>query len=142
MPVHPVGVPEDVLSRTLLVIRGRYDFAVDGGAQGTKAITTGIPIPSGATIVGGYVDVITQCTGATATIACQVEAANDILTAVAIASWTTGRKNVLPAPTNGALTASTAVRTTAARNISIVIATADLTAGKFDVVLYVVPPVA
>ncbi len=100
MPVHPVGVPEDVLSRTLLVIRGRYDFAVDGGAQGTKAITTGTPIPSGATIVGGYVDVITQCTGATATIACQVESANDILTAVAIASWTTGRKNVLPAPTD------------------------------------------
>lgn len=142
MPVFPVGVPEDVLSRTMMVIRGRYDFAVDGGAQGTKALTTGTPIPSGSTIVGGYVDIITQCTGATATIACQAEAANDILTAVAIASWTVGRKNVLPAATTGALTASTAVRTTADRNISIVIATADLTAGKFDVVLYVVPPVA
>ncbi len=142
MPVFPVGVPEDVLSRTMLVIRGRYDFAVDGGAISTIAITSGSPIPSGSTIVGGYVDVITQLTGATATIACQVEAANDILTAVAVASWTTGRKNVLPAPTTGALTASTAVQTTAARNISIVIATAALTAGKFDVVLFVVPPVA
>ena len=67
---------------------------------------------------------------------------DDILTAVAIASWTTGVKNVLPAPTSGALTASTAVRTTAARNISIVIATANLTAGKFDVVLFVIPPLA
>jgi hypothetical protein len=142
MPVFPVGVPEDVLSRTMLVIRGRYDFAVDGGAQSTIAITSGTPIPSGSTVIGGYVDVLTQCTGATATIACQVEGANDILTAVAIASWTTGVKNVLPAPTTGALTASTAVRTTAARNISIVIATANLTAGKFDVVLYVIPPVA
>jgi hypothetical protein len=142
MPVFPVGVPEDVLSRTMLVIRGRYDFAVDGGAQSTIAITSGTPIPSGSTVIGGYVDVLTQCTGATATIACQVEGANDILTAVAIASWTTGLKNVLPAPTTGALTASTAVRTTAARNISIVIATANLTAGKFDVVLYVIPPVA
>jgi len=143
MPVQPVGSPEDALSRTLLVIRGRYDFAVDAGAQGTLAITAGLPIPSGATIVGGYVDVITQLTsGGAATIACQVNAANDILTAVAVASWTAGRKNVLPAPTTGALTASTAVRTTADRNISIVIAAADLTAGKFDVVLYVLPAVA
>ncbi len=97
MPVQPVGSPEDVLSRTLLVIRGRYDFAVDGGAVSTIAITSGTPLPSGATIVGGYVDVITQLTsGGAATIACQVEAANDILTAVAVASWTAGRKNVLP----------------------------------------------
>ncbi len=142
MPIAPVPIPEDVVMRGVHVVRGRYDFAVDGGAQGTIAITSGTPIPAGSTIVGGYVDVITQCTGASATIACQVEGANDILTAVGIASWTTGRKNVLPAPTTGALTASTAVRTTAARNISIVVATADLTAGKFDVVLFVIPPTA
>jgi len=143
MPVSPLGLPEDVTSRTLLVVRGRYDFAVDGGAIGTLAITSGTPIPSGSTIIGGYVDVLTALTsGGAATIACQVEAANDILTAVAVASWTTGRKNILPAPTSGALTASTAVRTTADRNISIVIATATLTAGKFDVVLYVLPPAA
>lgn len=140
MPVSPVGFPEDIPSRTFLTVRGRYDFAVDGGAQSTIAITSNTPIPSGSTVVGGYVDVITQCTGATATIACQVEGANDILTAVAIASWTTGRKNVLPALSTGALTATTAVRTTADRNISIVIATANLTAGKFDVVLFILPP--
>ena len=127
----------------MLVIRGRYDFAVDGGAVSTIALTSGTPIPSGSTIVGGYVDVITPLTsGGAATIACQVEAANDVLTAVAVASWTAGVKNILPAPTTGALTASTAVRTTAARNISAVIAGAALTAGKFDVVLYVIPPVA
>lgn len=142
MPVAPAPIPEDVLWRGVHVIRGRYDFAVDGGAQGTLAITSGTPIPSGSVVIGGYVDILTQCTGATATIACQVNAANDILTAVAIASWTTGRKNILPAVTTGALTASTAVKTTADRNISIVIATADLTAGKFDVVLYVIPPAA
>lgn len=143
MPVHPVGVPEDVLSRTLLVIRGRYDFAVDAGAVSTIAITSGTPIPSGSIIVGGYVDVLTQLTsGGAATIACQVNAANDILTAVAVASWTAGVKNVLPASTTGALTTSTAVKTTADRNISIVIAAAALTAGKFDVVLYVLPPAA
>lgn len=143
MPAALFGLlPEDTLAGAVLVVRGRYDFAVDGGAQSTIAITSGTPIPSGATVVGGYVDVLTQCTGPGASIACQVEGANDVLTAVGIASWTAGVKNVLPAPTTGALTASTAVRTTAARNVSIVISAAAVTAGKFDVVLYVIPPTA
>lgn len=142
MPVSPLLLPEDAAVRAMLVVRGKYDFAVDGGLVSTIAITSGTPIAAGSVIVGGYVDVITQLTGATATIACQVEAANDILTAVAVASWTVGRKNILPAPTTGALTASTAVKTTADRNISIVIATAALTAGVFNVVLYVIPPLA
>lgn len=142
MPVSPIALADDQYVRALMMVRGKYDFAVDGGAQSTIAITSGTPIPSGSVVIGGYVDVITQLTGATATIACQVEAANDILTAVAVASWTTGRKNILPAPTSGALTASTAVKTTADRNISIVIATANLTAGVFNVILYIVPPLA
>ena len=142
MPVSPMAMPQDALARAILAVRGHYDFAVDGGAQGTIALTAGTPIPSGSIIVGGYVDVTTQLTsGGSATIACQVNAANDILTAVAVATWTAGRKNVLPAPTTGALTASTAVKTTAARDISIVIAVADLTAGVFDVVLYLIPTV-
>lgn len=141
MPVSPILLPQDQLVRASLIVRGRYDFAVDGGAVSTIAITAGTPIPSGAVIVGGYVDVTTPLTsGGAATIACQVEAANDILTAVAVASWTAGRKNILPAPASGALTATTAVKTTADRNISIVIAAAALTAGVFDVVLYIVPP--
>ncbi len=143
MPVSPILLPEDALVRAALIVRGKYDFAVDGGAISTIAITAGLPIPSGSVVIGGYVDVTTQLTsGGAATIACQVEGANDILTAVAVASWTAGRKNILPAPTTGALTASTAVKTTADRNISIVIAAATLTAGVFNVVLYVVPPLA
>jgi hypothetical protein len=143
MPINPLLLPEDQLVRAELIVRGKYDFAVDAGAQSTIAITAGLPIPSGSVIIGGYVDVTTQLTsGGAATIACQVEAANDILTAVAVASWTVGRKNILPVLATGALTASTAVKTTAARNISIVIAAADLTAGVFNVVLFVVPPLA
>ena len=143
MPVNPILLPEDQFVRASMIVRGKYDFAVDGGAVSTIAITTGTPIPSGSVIIGGYVDITTTLTsGGAATIACQVEAANDILTAVAVASWTAGRKNVLPAPTTGALTASTAVKTTADRNISIVIAAAALTAGVCHVVLYIVPPLA
>ena len=114
-----------------------YSFAQQGGAIATIALTGKLIIPAGAVIVGGYVDITTPLTsGGAATIAMQVEAANDILTAVAVASWTAGRKNVLPAPATGALTASTYVKTTAARDISIVVAAAALTAGAFRVVLF------
>ena len=140
MPFIEQSLAEGVNGRALKVAIGQYDFAVDGGVQGTIALMGQTAIPSGATIVGGFVDVQTQCTGVGASIACQVEAANDILTAVAIASWTVGRKNVLPAMTTGALTASTVVRTSAARDISIVISAAALTAGKFKVVLFYIDP--
>ena len=143
MPVNPLLLPQDQLVRATLNVRGRYDFAVDGGAISTIALTALTPIPSGSVVVGGYIDITTACTsGGAATIACQVNAADDVLTAVAVASWTLGRKNILPAPTSGALTASTAVKTTADRNISIVIAAAALTAGVFDVVLFLAPPLA
>lgn len=141
MPLIESAPTEGVTSTRLKVARGDYSFAVDGGAQGTIALMGGTLIPSGAIIVGGFVEVTTALTsGGAATIACQVNAANDILTAVAVASWTTGRKNILPAMTSGALTASTSVKTTAARDISIVIAAADLTAGAFKVVLFYVDP--
>lgn len=142
MPIAPILQPEDALVRTAFIIRGKYDFAVDGGAISTINLTAGLPIPNGSTIVQGYIDVTTQVTGAGASIACQVEAANDILTAVAIASWTTGRKNILPALTAGALTAATAVKLTADRNIAIVVSGGTLTAGVFNVILYVVPALA
>ena len=143
MPIAPILLPEDALVRAQMIVRGKYDFAVDGGAVSTIAITSGLPIPSGSVIVGGYIDVTTQLTsGGSATIACQVEAANDIIAAVAVASWTAGRFNILPSEASGSLTASTYRKTTADRNISIVIATAALTAGVFNVVLKVIPPLA
>jgi hypothetical protein len=143
MPIVETSHSEGTPGPRLKTAVGHYNFAADGGATGTIALMGATNIPSGATIVGGYVDVTTQLTsGGSATIACQVEAANDILTAVAVASWTTGRKNILPALTSGALTASTTARTTAARDISIVIATAALTAGAFKVVLFYMDPLA
>lgn len=140
-----IGTPVDEgnVAERVKVVRGVYDFAVDGGAVSTIALVGAAAIPAGAVIIGGHVDVHTAFTsGGSATIACQVEAANDILTAVAVASWTTGPKNVLPAPTSGALTATTRVKTTVARDISFVIATAALTAGKASVVLYYIDPLA
>jgi hypothetical protein len=123
---------------TFKAVRGRYDFATDGGAVGD--IDLSATIPTNAYIVGGFVEVDTALTsGGAATVAVKVEGAGDIVAAAAVsgAPWsTTGRKDVVPDSTG-----STVVKTTAARKIQATVATAALTAGVFDVVLfYVVVP--
>lgn len=124
-----------------LIARGNYDFAVDGGAVGTIALMGGTKIPSGSTIMAGFLEIATAFTsGGSATAALQVNAANDIVTAAAYsgAPWSsTGVKSIIPV-----FTGATAVRTTAARDISLVIGTAALTAGKCYVVLFYAPPLA
>lgn len=122
-------------------VTGEYDFAVDGGAVSTVTLraapsySVGNDIPFGAIIEGGFVEVDTAVTsGGSATVAVTVESAGDIVAAAAIsgAPWsTTGRKSLVPA-----FTGATTVKTTAARSITITIATAALTAGKFRVVLF------
>jgi hypothetical protein len=121
-------------AQNIQVVRGRYDFANDGGAAGTIAITTGTPIPDNAYIVGGFMEVDTAPVGSGASIGIRVEGSGDIVAVAAIsgAPWsTTGLKDVVPDSTG-----STVVKTTEARNISAVISAADLTAGAFDVVLF------
>src|SRR5262245_26687163 len=128
--------PDSIDSRGAKCIRARYSFAADGGAQGTIALLPGTPIPNNAIIIDSGVEVVTIPTsGGSATIAVTVNAANDIVNAAAIsgAPWsTTGRKAGIP------LAFATSVKTTAARTVSIVIGTADLTAGVFDVWLWYV----
>jgi hypothetical protein len=115
--------------------KGSYDFAVDGGVAGTITLRSNDgKIPIASVIEGGYVDVITALTGAGASVAVQAEGAADTLAVAAIsgAPWsTTGRKSVIPA-----FTGATTLKTTAARSPATVISAANLTAGKFDVVLY------
>lgn len=144
MPIIETTIAEGVPGPRLKTARGIYDFAVDGGAVSTIALMGATRIPSGATILGGWIEVHTTLTsGGAATIAVQVEAAGDIVPAVAVASWTAGRKKIVPAmDTSAALAAATDVRTTAARDISAVIAAAALTAGKFSVVLIYSDPLA
>jgi hypothetical protein len=119
----------------MYAVRGRYDFAVDGGAAGDIDLTRGAYIPANAVILGGFAEVDTVPTsGGSATIAVKVEGAADIIAAAAIsgAPWsTTGRKSVVPV-----FTGATTVKTTAARKIQATVATAALTAGVFDVVLF------
>lgn len=138
MPVMVPVLPEDQISRTLLVVRGEYDFAVDGGAVGDIALTAGAPIPSGAYVLGCYIEVDTVPTsGGAATIALKVESAGDLQAAAAItgAPWSTAGRKV------GSLTLTSApLKTTAARNIVATVGTAALTAGKFRVFVVCLPP--
>lgn len=144
MAIIELGVAEGVLGAQTMQARATYDFAVKGGAASTIALWGDPSIPSGSTITGGYIEVLTQLTsGGAATIAVQVEGAGDIVPATAVASWTIGRKKIIPVLSGGNdLSASTDVRTTAKRDISVVIGTAALTAGKFVVVLFYTPPLA
>lgn len=115
-------------------VRADYSFAADGGAVGTLALVGTTVIPSGAIVLGGLLEVTTPPTsGGAATIAVQVEAANDTVNAAAIsgAPWSTaGRKSVIPV-----FTGATSLKTTTARDVSIVIGTAALTAGVFTIYL-------
>src|SRR5689334_18062503 len=103
---------------------GEYDFAVDGGAISTITMRSvgaqSTPIPNGAVIYDGYLEVLTGfTTGTAATMALQVEAANDIVSATVVSGApysTTGVKSIVPVGTG-----ASAVKTTAARSPSAVI---------------------
>lgn len=124
------GFPEGTGTKWL---RGRYDFAVDGGAIGAITVSAE-KIPANAIVLGGLVEVdVAVTSGGAATVAVQVEGAGDIVAAAAVsgAPWsTTGRKSVIPV-----FTGATTVKTTQARSIQVVIAAATVTAGVFDVLL-------
>jgi hypothetical protein len=121
----------------LKVWRGSYSFAVDGGAISTFTMRSNDgDIPIGSIVLGGFLDVATLlASGGAATVAVQVEAANDLQTAITVAGapWsTTGRKVITPVLS----TPSTYIKTTAVRNPKIVIAAFTVTAGVFDLVLF------
>jgi hypothetical protein len=112
-----------------------YNFNKHGGAIGSITLAHD-PLPLGAVVTNSYLDVIDALTsGGAATVAVQIEDANDIQTAAAVsgAPWsTTGRKDTT-APEPG--TESGYIKTTALRQLVVVIAAAALTAGRFKVVL-------
>lgn len=128
--------------------------AVAGGATGLVNITAagtgdqtftsvtgigqhylGATLPDNALVIGGGVEVLTTCTdGAddSATIALQIEGANDIVTATAISAdgdiWAAGNHDIVPDNTG-----STAVKLTAERELLAVIADDQIGTGKFRV---------
>lgn len=120
---------------------GSYSFARDGGAVGSIVLVSDDgPLPIGAYVVGGFLDVDTQFStldfspAGTATVAIQVNAANDIVNAAAVsgAPWSsTGHKDIIPDSTG-----STAIVLTAERYPTMVVGTEDVDAGAFTLVLF------
>lgn len=137
--ISPTFVPAVNTPAAVQWVRAHYDFAVLGGAVSTIPLMGATNLPNNSTILGGWVQVTTGFTSAdsTATVAIQVNAANDTINAAAVsgAPWsTTGRKAIIPV-----FTAATMLRLTAARDISMVIGVEALTAGVCDVVLCYTP---
>lgn len=132
----PALKDNEVAALPLLIGKCKYDFAVDGGVSGD--IGLGLTLPSGALILGAYINVTTVPTSAgAATVAIKSEAAADLNAADAISGapwsttgWKAADKDLGAAP----------IKLTAARQITTTIGTADLTAGVFEVlVLYLAP---
>lgn len=116
----------------LKTAQAEYDFAVDGGAVGTINLRSpgdaglfGNQLPAGAVVVTGFIDVETAVASATGTVALTAETSGDVLAATTQAGLTVGRKSILLGG-----------KTTVARSLTMTIATAATTAGKFRVVVH------
>ena len=116
--------------------KGSYSFAVDGGVKDAAIAlrSNDGPIPVGSYILTGILEVTTALdSSGSATAALSVEAANDLVSAAAFggAPWsTTGKKSVVPVATG-----ATAIKTTASRVPALLVGTANITDGVFDLIL-------
>lgn len=111
-----------------------YSFAADGGgAPGLITPKKNVFLPKNAVLVGATINSTTAGAGATATISVGTSAgssAASILAATAVASFSTN------ALLNGVPTFAAPVKLSAAGYVTLTTATAALTAGVFEVVLY------
>lgn len=109
-----------------------YDFETDGGAQGDITLR-GDTVPAGAIVVDALLQVDTApLGGAGATLSLGVGSAGNLQTAAAVAGapWsTTGPKRLTFTAT------SAPIQTGADAAVIATVGTADLTAGKFTVVV-------
>lgn len=124
------------------MVRATYDFSVDGGAIST--IGSGVTLPDNAIVTKCWYEVSTTFTSSTdaATIAINIPTDGDLQAAIAISDVTNPYDaGLIACDTKGTDSndPSTFIKTTAAREISWVIAVETLTAGKLQLFLeYVV----
>ena len=121
-------------------------FVFDAGVATNRTVAahgTGVILPAGAIVVGGFFSVGTKFTSAstnTGTIAISVEGANDIQTAAAVSGApysSTGGKAIVPKINTPE---STSITLTEDREITCTVAVAALTAGKLTGVLIYIAP--
>lgn len=107
-----------------------YDFAVDGGTTGDKTLS--LVVPANTIIFGGFLRVVTPATsGGAATVALRIQGAADLLAATAFNATAIDAANDLVE----LLADATPILTTAERTLTMTIAGAALTAGKYQIVL-------
>lgn len=105
-----------------------YDFAVHGGAIGDISLAND-SLPDDAIILDGMIEVKTALVGSGATVALKALASEDILAATAITSFTLAALlDVVPVGS-----AATVIKMTASGGLTMTVATAALTAGRFVV---------
>lgn len=120
------------LSHKCHLVKGIWDFSVDGGAVSTINLKDDdgnlIVIPSGAIVKQVFTREVTNITtSASGTLSVGLAAVDDLLTATAAATFA----NIQAGACTGS--AATMVRMTADHNLAISIATGALTAGKLEV---------
>ena len=109
-----------------------YDFAVDGGTFGTGIVLC--KLPNNTVITGVIFDVITAPVGVGATLSLGANTGIDLLNACAIATFAiTDLVAGIPVGVILSTTDTTAVKLTADRDITFLINTANLTAGKLAI---------
>ncbi len=123
------------LSR-LMTAFARYNFAVDGGAQGAITATVNSTIPDNAIIINAVINSTTAVTSnGSATVAIGTSAgssATAILAATGKASFSADALvQGVPVPSD----ATKFVKMTAAGSVTFTVGTADLTAGVIEVTL-------
>lgn len=134
------GVGVLTTSTGLRVARAKYDFTVDGGAQGLITPTDSDTLPDNAIIVGGQINSTTAVTSdGSATVAIGTSAGSS---ATAIKGATGKASYSADALLNVVPTFAAGVKLTAAGTITFTIGTADLTAGVIEVFLFYVVPAA
>ncbi len=118
----------------LRVAKARYNFAVDGGAQGAIIPKTTTLLPANTVIVGATINSTTAfLSGGSATLSVGTSAgssATSILGATAKASLSAN------AVLNGVPVFATPVKLTAKGYLNVTIGTADATAGIVEVTVY------
>lgn len=112
--------------------KGKYSFAVSGGAVGTISLLdeegNAVTLPDNAIVTNCIIDVVTQPTSAsTPTVAVGIASTTDLLTGTAIAS-VTGIIQGTPANT-----VATAIKLNGEKTLTTTIAGTTLTAGLFYV---------
>lgn len=117
------------------VVKATFDPSGDATKRVIAAHGSGVFIPAGAIITNTMYDVLTTFTSAGADageIAISVASANDIVTSTAISTGTTW-DNVAALVAGTPVSAATAIKLSADKEVVFTVAAQVLTAGKMDV---------